>query len=569
MRPLTSVGLLFWVTVIACTAAFASDRQPQQILYRHWRLLLLLVSLVVIWRVPFHGHSFFHGLEYEDSYVYTAAGRQFAISGASTFTDPEFPYSITSCAVGSLQHCMSWQTFPEHLIGYPYLISLCSKFVGYSPSIGSLINLAGSVMASVLIFLIAVLLTNDIVAATGSMLVFAWTPVFAVYGLETSAEPISNVFLLLGMYFFVRLSGIGRVAPIVLACTWCGFTCSLLYALTIKREDILAVAMLVTFAFYGFARRMDRDEIAIGQLALLLLTAVLSVLIEFRLHLVGTAQGEAALVHQFPFTLRALLEFLLRFVESFCVIRWYGGTTVLVAVGVIAAFTRWRSALVVVACLAAFIVLYGLHVRSYYEMRSSSTTLQGALRFSMNLIGFWSITAGLGLCFLYQRIARNFRHDITILLQSTLVLFGISSLIAVLSFRATLRLREYETEDEQISRLEPALSASAIASSANRPVWILTMEPLIFQMYENPGLNVVDLESASDDTLSHLSELRPKSLWVLEREAARTTDDDADRYDGALPCALFQQHQSLGMRDGFEIDLITRPHTCPSDRESP
>ena len=558
MTPLKSVGLLFWITVIACAAAFGSDRELKEVLYRLRFLLLLLVSLVVIWRIPLHGRSFFHGLEYEDSYVYSVAGRQFGISNASALTDQDFPYSITTCAAGSLEHCLSWQTFPEHLIGYPYLISVCSKLVGYSSSIGSIINLVGSMISSVLIFIITILLTGDTVAATASLLVFACTPVFAVYGLETSAEPISNLFLLLGLYFFVRLSDRSRVSPGVLVCIWCAFTCSLLYGMTIKREDVLAVVLLLAFAIGKLCKESDRDRTRIQRSVLLCLTAALSVCVARHLHLMGTAQGERALIHQFPFTAQEMFRFLLEFIGSFTAINWYGGTVLLVMAGFIGAFVQWRNALVVVVSLLAFAVLYGLHIRSYYEMRSASTTLEGALRFSMNMMGLWSITSGLGLGFLYQRIPHRIKRPS----QFKWALLGISALVAVLSFRATYRLGAYETEDEQISRLEPASSTSAIAASADRPVWILTMEPLVFQMYGNAGLNLVDLESVSAESLSQLAMSHPDSQWLLERETARMTDAETDRYSGALECVLAEQVQSKDARDDFEVDRIKPPQTC-------
>lgn len=54
---------------------FLADPFPRGILRRHWRVLLLLVAVTLIWRIPTSGR-FFHGLEYEDAYVYTVAARQ-------------------------------------------------------------------------------------------------------------------------------------------------------------------------------------------------------------------------------------------------------------------------------------------------------------------------------------------------------------------------------------------------------------------------------------------------------------------------------------------------------------
>ncbi len=157
----------------------------------HWKALTIVLALTLLWRIPADG-VFFHGLEYEDSYIYTVAGRQMAEHGGSTSIPVASPYSINACGVGSTKACQQWEPFPEHLIGYPYVISIVSRLLGYSPSVGSFINLLASCITGLLVFCIALLISDDPNVASLSGAIFAITPVFAVYGLETSAEPFSN-----------------------------------------------------------------------------------------------------------------------------------------------------------------------------------------------------------------------------------------------------------------------------------------------------------------------------------------------------------------------------------------
>src|ERR1700751_1507137 len=95
----------------------------------HWTRLVFLLLLTLLWRVPVNG-TFFHGLEYEDSYIYTVAGRQMFEHLGPTSVSVDSPYSIDVCKIGSLRACQQWEPFPEHLIGYPYVISLFSRVLG-------------------------------------------------------------------------------------------------------------------------------------------------------------------------------------------------------------------------------------------------------------------------------------------------------------------------------------------------------------------------------------------------------------------------------------------------------
>jgi hypothetical protein len=75
----------------------------------------------------------------------------------------------------------------------------------------------------------------------------------------------------------------------------------------------------------------------------------------------------------------------------------------------------------------------------------------------------------------------------------------------VVSFVTTVHLRSHEVEDETISRLAPALCAVHFATvDGTRSNFVVTMEPLIIQMYAGPATRVIDLESVDSDTLETL-----------------------------------------------------------------
>jgi hypothetical protein len=70
----TSLYFLLWGALISCLVFFATEREFLEALRRRWLPLGLILFLALVWRLPFEGH-FFYGLEYEDSYIYSVAGR--------------------------------------------------------------------------------------------------------------------------------------------------------------------------------------------------------------------------------------------------------------------------------------------------------------------------------------------------------------------------------------------------------------------------------------------------------------------------------------------------------------
>jgi hypothetical protein len=135
-------------------------------------MLLVSLGFVLVWRLPLNG-EFFHGQEYEDSYVYTVAARQIFEHTRIGPASMEHPYSISVCAAGSLTSCLNSETFPEYFIGDPYLVSLCSDAIGYRPDIASIVSVTAACVTTILIFLICMLIAGNVVAAGSAVLVFA------------------------------------------------------------------------------------------------------------------------------------------------------------------------------------------------------------------------------------------------------------------------------------------------------------------------------------------------------------------------------------------------------------
>ena len=391
------VKILLWASALTSLTCFLTDRYLHSLLKTHWKPMLVCVALVVLWRIPTEG-GFFHGTEYEDSYVYTVAGRQMAEHLQIKPSGATLPYSINVCAVGSLTSCKQSDNFPEHLIGYPYIISVFSNILGYRPSVGSIANVVCACFADILIFLLCMVIADNVIAAASAALIFAITPVFAVWGLETSAEPVSNGCMSLALwwclrYAFARPEHSSRWHPLV---TWCAFTTTLLFSLTVKRENILLAIVLpvIVFLVQFFNKRSQLSPIRNAWW--IVLGSLVAFIFSLQMKLFQSMGSETVLLNKFPITSGELIRLLPVFLRSFLVANWYGGAAILVLIGAAVAGRKRSLALFPLLLFTAYVLLYAFHIRSYYEMQSGNTDPRAALRFSMSLMSMWSILAGLG-----------------------------------------------------------------------------------------------------------------------------------------------------------------------------
>jgi hypothetical protein len=548
------VRALFWGTILSSSLSFATDRHFRSILKKHWRPILVAIVLALVWRIPPDGH-FFHGLEYEDSYVYTVAARQMLEHTLTGSDSTQLPYSISICAAGSLTACRESESYPEHFIGDAYIISLCSRIVGYNPDIGSIASVIAACLACILIFLICMLISDDAVVASGASLVFAITPVFAVQGLEASAEPISNACISLVICLYLRFLTISPESGYKwnASAAWLAFTLSLLLSLTIKRENILLVICLPIVALLIYLLRQSADASRKWKLRGLLATSILAFAFSIQMRIIQTTVGETALLDRFPLTFYSMLTLLFVFVRSFFVVRWYGGGAILVGLGIIVTWRRKGFALAPLLLFISYAVLYALHIRSYYEMRSGHSDPREALRFSMSIMSLWSILAGLGVATMLASIrgARRYRdHQVLLNITGAFVLI----VVMAVSHSVTKAFREDAFEDEFRIRVEPAMTAVRFASAdADKPNYIITLEPLVIQMYARPNTNVLDLDFANGKEAEDLFFSAGKPGVVFLDERIHHAVADSERYQFQIGYLDRLQRTILYRNDVFAV----------------
>ena len=129
--------------------------------------------------------------------------------------------------------------------------------------------------------------------------------------------------------------------------------------------------------------------------------------------------------------------------------------------------------------------------------------------------------------------------------------------LLAISFFMTKLLRDNMMADENQSRLQPAfaaLSAAFLADTA--PRFILSLEPLLIQMYGRSDTRVVDLESFDSDDLDSLASSGYLSNAVVINESDRHNDADRARYGSQLRYLRTLPQDVVFQTDSFKIAIL-------------
>ena len=361
-----------------------------------------------------------------------------------------------------------------------------------------------------------------------SALVFAVLPVFAVYGLETSAEPALNWCICTVLWFFLRyVTSVNSEEPMSGGILyWGAYTSALLFSQCVKREGVLLTLVLPLTLPLVLRGPRPRARLWLKTALPIVASSAIALFFSVHMRLAETAVNEASLAKQFPLTIGRLAMFAAGFLRSFSVGQWYAGSCFAAALGIFIACRRRDLTIVPVAVLLAYIVLYALHIRGYYEMQSERIDPSEALRFSMSFMSLWALAAGMGICgFVRWERAHQF-YRVNRRLLRPILWVALPSLIAV-CFGLTLRLRDYGDEDERNVRIKPALAALDLARGN---AYIASLEPLVIQMYGAPTDKVVDLETVLPSDLDLVSSHEGPCGFLLIEQALHDSEPDEIRY---------------------------------------
>lgn len=479
----------------------------------------------------------FYGLEYEDAYVYAAAAKLRTASerfqGGATAT-------LSVCAVGALEDCVEFESYPGHLIGYPVLLEALHGVLGLDwfdyPIIGALIGTATALLVCWTCF---ALFQSAWAAVCGSVL-FATTPTLALYGGSAVSETASS---------FSVVAWCGALAEAVGAHSgtshrrWSALavSCALLAAM-VRRENAillpLTIAVLIRLWWHELSHVRRAALVAMG------LTVAMSVL-AIGVRSLASEVGEYG---AFSFSLARLVETSIPIAGALVQPAYFGALSWIALLGVVvAALYPARCgaprANVVVLCSALIILMwllsYAAHVRSTYQLAGFPVSSFDYLRYLSNAGGLMCVLAGVPVALLHGK------HRVP--LTAALVLLG------GLGWLGSIQLRGELVDAEWRNRFAPAIAARELALETEVRVPILTLEPLVQQLVSPSNSFVVGLPSLTRD---HVHQLGGEFIYV--EHDTYNNEVDHTRYAHAIAQLPSERHL-LRSGDGWRIWRLSAP----------
>lgn len=548
LSPVLVSEIIVVIAFLTCAIFGVGDSNGRTAVRSHWRFLSLALLLVVIFRIPPHG-TFFHGTEYEDSYVYAVSGHGVQMPSTSAS-----PYLISTCVVGSLLSCESRQTYSGHYIGFPAVLRLASRWHRYTPALSNWVNLLASCVAIVAVFLICMLLSREAIAPIAACIVFCSTPIFAIYGMASFAEPFSNACIAVVLYLYLRFVSSPHENRKLEWLNWIALTTTMLLAVTVKRENIILALCLPLAASSVFLLERDTDRINLSKFKWTLLTSMVVLLFcVSELQFAGSLRKEVIEFGGFPFEVSNFRTLGPALAKSFFLPEWYSCTVLLVVAGLVATLLR-RGLMILPTVLCLFYwALYTTHVRSYYLLHGGRASPDDTFRYSMNLMSLWSILAGLG-------VAEIVKHQKDVFKKRIGTTVAVASMYVLLCYGIVVNLRNESKQEELRVRITPAIAASKYASDlGTSETFIVTLEPLVIQMFADPNVNVISLEDIDTALLRNLQAGHPSLNLLYLRESTYAKGEAKDRYARQTECLDEMRQDDLYSDSAFAVIQITVP----------
>lgn len=524
----------------------ASDTRLRSLIEQHWKSLVLVIILCLVWRTPSCALPFY-GLEYEDSYVYTVS----ALSPTAEGQYEDSHFLTHTCVVGSLDSCEKRETFSGHYIGWPAILRIASRFFHHPSTLPIYVNLVASCVSVVSIYLLCSLILTKEVAWCSSLL-YAITPAFAVHGMAAYSEPISNTCISVAALWYVRLLYKPHDAKLCEVMNWCVLLLTLVLLIVIKRENILFLIMFPLLSLLGWYTRIYPSPTT-KRMAITSLCCAAAIAWSIGgLRVFESLMRESQEFGHFPFSIMNALRLIPSFLRCIAAPEWYGFTALLVLIGIINACRTKSFLCLIVGMLLSYGTVYLSHLHGYYQIHGVAVAPEGHLRFLMNCMTWWSILAGAGIASIFQYVSYR-------LPKGRGLAIALCCIYAVTCGVMTANLRERARDDEVGSRIVPALDANAIARASEKPVYVVTLEPLIIQMFGSASTRIIGLYAVNNDLLKRICTSDTRTELLVLKQAQYDEETSVARY--ALNWASLDRLKHSTVYSSPSFSLIKE--SCP------
>jgi len=506
------------LSLLAVTAMLCTNPFTLEILKKRTVWIMVAITLAGLMKYPFGG-SVFSGLEYEDAFIYNAAARFALNNGAATTVQP---FLTASCSNGSLVTCNEYSTYAGHVIGYSSVIAGAAKVFGYGPQLANYVSFSASVICAVVLFIAALLISKSVAFSAIAVFIFDLLPFQNLFATASVVEPFSSLFVLLSLLSYLvcvhfRPQQMQRWRSIL---SWGGLFLVWWACILIKRENAIAIALLpaVTVALMLVERQPLRA--LIGKVVpICCIWVALAWFYLAEIDVAATIRAEVPDVGGFPFSIYFLPKLLPVFLATLFDWRLFFVLSALLPLALVKVIRgpggpslMWYP----IALFFAYLLIYSLHYRSYYFIKTGVVAEFDTYRYLAHLIPLYSLFAAAGFQYCWAAFKNVPSAHARIGKRLTVCIAGIA---IVFSAVQTSNLRAYYSEIEDSNRLGAVKSVLHFLQPIDHPYAILTDDVLLFQIFGSSTEFLIDLRVLGHGSgLSDLSELtRRRAVYYVKK----------------------------------------------------
>jgi len=518
-----NLAYAFTLTVI-CLALLAvagtlfSNEATREILRKRFVWVLAAIALAGLLKYPFDG-KIFSGLEYEDAFIYNAAAR-FSLGNSASL--PVQPFLTASCSIGSLAACKEYSTYSGHVIGYSAVIAGAIELFGYHPELANFVSFFASILCAGVLFITALLISNSILYSTIAVLIFDLLPFQNLFATASVVEPFSSLFVSLSLLSYLVCVHSRLREPHLWQRVFSWGTLFLVWwaCILIKRENALSLAFLpsITVMLMLIERRpVQYWSWLIGPVFAIWI--VLACFYIASIDVAETIRAEVPDVGGFPFSPLFLSKLLPVFISTLFDWKLFFFLSVFLPIAVYVAAKRTpptRLDLYPIILFGAYLLIYSLHYRSYYFIRTGDVAEFDTYRYLAHLIPLYAlfVASGIQYCWIHMNFVPNSTQRIEKV--AFVVFVGVA---IFLSWMQSSKLRTHFSEIEATNRLDVVHAVLKLTKDLNQPYAILTDDVLLYQIWGNGTEFMIDLRlMASDGGLATLTEiLHNRTVYYVKK----------------------------------------------------
>jgi hypothetical protein len=321
--------------------------------------------------------------------------------------------------------------------------------------------------------------------------IYSITPIMSVFHSSGLSETFSSFFLLLFLYHYFSYlkTKLNNKHTYVLFIQWSAILTVLFFAMLVKRENlILFLVPIISIIYFTIKEKSFNPVISHWPFTIVIVAVLL--LYRFGINLNTTIEAEIPDVNGFPFNYKFFLVLFPLFLKSLFSFSWFSVFTPFCIMGVIYIIVKHNKniGMVIITILfLTYLLLYTSHYRSYYFIRQGNASTFETLRYITTFFPLYCILSSLSLIYFFEKFKRI--KSIRVVNYSIIVLLFLFSTALVYQGHA---LKRQFSAIEFENRVDPVLiSASYLKQNAV----VVTSEPLLFQIFCNPDLSIINFYS--------------------------------------------------------------------------